>query len=140
MGLHFFKNIAKMVVSYFTGFSKKMEYVLGFHFCYGLRCRTYFSKHGVWHNFLNFATAMLFRDYHETFYTLRSNPARRFPSFISTHAVQYYLASPPSKYSASSFMACGSFSLKIIPNTARTSGPAKKICQKNAIGKFKAVV
>ena len=34
MGLHFFKNIAKMVVSYFTGFSKKMEYVLGFHFCY----------------------------------------------------------------------------------------------------------
>lgn len=31
---HFFKNIAKMVVSYFTGFSKKMEYVLGFHFCY----------------------------------------------------------------------------------------------------------
>ena len=51
-----------------------------------------------------------------------------------------YLASPPSKYSASSFMTCGSFSLKIIPNTARTSGPAKKICQKNAIGKFKAVV
>ena len=45
MGLHFFKNIAKMVVSYFTGFSKKMEYVLGFHFCYGLRCRTYFSKY-----------------------------------------------------------------------------------------------
>ena len=39
-----------------------------------------------------------------------------------------YLASPPSKYSASSFMTCGSFSLKIIPNTARTSGPAKKIC------------
>ena len=33
VGLHFFKNIAKMVVSYFTGFSKKMEYVLGFHFC-----------------------------------------------------------------------------------------------------------
>ena len=51
-----------------------------------------------------------------------------------------YLASPPSKYSASSFMTCGSFSLKIIPNIARTSGPAKKICQKNAIGKFKAVV
>ena len=51
-----------------------------------------------------------------------------------------YLASPPSKYSASSFITCGSFSLKIIPNTARTSGPAKKICQKNAIGKFKAVV
>ena len=45
MGLHFFKNIAKMVVSYFTGFSKKMEYVLGFHFCYWLRCRTYFSKY-----------------------------------------------------------------------------------------------
>ena len=33
VGLHFFRNIAKMVVSYFTGFSKKMEYVLGFHFC-----------------------------------------------------------------------------------------------------------
>lgn len=33
VGLHFFKSIAKMVVSYFTGFSKKMEYVLGFHFC-----------------------------------------------------------------------------------------------------------
>ena len=51
-----------------------------------------------------------------------------------------YLASPPSKYSASSFITCGSFSLKIIPNIARTNGPAKKICQKNAIGKFKAVV
>ena len=56
------------------------------------------------------------------------------------HSFKDYLASPPSKYSASSFMTCGSFSLKIIPNTARTSGPAKKICQKNAIGKFKAVV
>ena len=41
---------------------------------------------------------------------------------------QIFFAGPPSKYSASSFMTCGSFSLKIIPNIARTSGPAKKIC------------